>query len=443
MTLKKIKDGGILINDWHSVNIRVVTGNIRVYIYDSEMPNKASSEKVIEVSDYDFVKGSVGLFVNNMPGFFFDKLVVMPLPCWTPWTPMNKLKINIMNSSVINEDFRGTLIQKFRVIDIQEGERDGPSDWNMNSNESPGKKLGIFQNSLVYDGSSKRRSSILVYREKTLTNGVFLTCFYPQKKEGVVSVIFKYSNERNVTGQKSEKYYSFDLINSSNNPSFILRKFNDDLMKELYSVNTPITGLPSLGYIEEKKTCVEVETVTNRITIKVSINESAMTTVLSIKEDSFRTGSVGVGTFRTSCYFMRMELFPPRLSLSEADKNYILKSDINKIPIPDATSIKKTASSSIIKISYSNSSYSAMDRLMSTAASLGSSLGLDFSKSSENSSSISSSSTFKVTTEVDNLSSGWKVCVTSRTKEQRNNYCKRSFNNQGSSDQCQVNYFLI
>ena len=40
-----------------------------------------------------------------------------------------------------------------------------------------------------------------------------------------------------------------------------------------------------------------------------------------------------------------------------------------------------------------------------------------------------------------NLSSGWKVCVTSRTKMQRDNYCTRSFNNNNSIGQCKVNYF--
>jgi len=73
------------------------------------------------------------------------------------------------------------------------------------------------------------------------------------------------------------------------------------------------------------------------------MNNSPITQVLSIKEDTIKHGGVGVGTFKTTALFTNFEIFPPKLGLTEADKLEILKANTDDIPMPDVAAMKKAA----------------------------------------------------------------------------------------------------
>jgi len=60
--IKKIDDGGILINSWHSVKIRSEGDRFHIFIYDAEQTTRANSEKVIEFSDSNMASGTYIIF---------------------------------------------------------------------------------------------------------------------------------------------------------------------------------------------------------------------------------------------------------------------------------------------------------------------------------------------------------------------------------------------
>jgi hypothetical protein len=288
----------------------------------------------------------------------------------------------------------------------------------MNGVERVGMRIGISQTTKVYDSSPLKKPSMIIYKEKNFTNGLFTSTFFAKDTEAMVSVIFKYSKQVNSTGQESERFYSFDLVNSRTIPQFVLRKFNDGVVKQISAVNASIKGLSALGYVEEKKTVVMVQCVNEKITIKVSINDSEVTNVISAEDESIKSGSVGVGTFKTAAEFTNLEIMPPHLDLTEADKNYILQNDIDYIPIPDVRAIKQASSHSAHKMSaYSADAIASVNLL---ATSLGSTLGKDWSHTSSTSVASGSSSSSMTIAEQSN---GWGECLLKRTPGERTNYC--------------------
>jgi hypothetical protein len=91
--LKQIKDGGIVLDDWHSVHITATNSHIKVFIYDQETVDRKPSEKVLEAHDTFFIQGQVGIMTSNYDGFCFDKLQITGKKVWTPWKP-KKIKLN-------------------------------------------------------------------------------------------------------------------------------------------------------------------------------------------------------------------------------------------------------------------------------------------------------------------------------------------------------------
>lgn len=57
-TIRKIEDGGILINSWHTVRITAIANRFHLFVYDSEQISRANSEKVIEFQDSDLASGT-------------------------------------------------------------------------------------------------------------------------------------------------------------------------------------------------------------------------------------------------------------------------------------------------------------------------------------------------------------------------------------------------
>ena len=63
-SLKKIEDGGILINSWHSIRIKTEADRFHIFIYDAEQVTRANSEKIIEFEDADISSGRYLNFIN-------------------------------------------------------------------------------------------------------------------------------------------------------------------------------------------------------------------------------------------------------------------------------------------------------------------------------------------------------------------------------------------
>ena len=117
--LVKADDGGIVINDWHKIKIQALANNIRVYIYDKEQKDKASSEKVFNVDDNSLIKGTLGVFSTDLEGLYIDELKVKSNHCWTPWLPRKDIQIITNTANAFEENFKGSLAEKYTVVDIE------------------------------------------------------------------------------------------------------------------------------------------------------------------------------------------------------------------------------------------------------------------------------------------------------------------------------------
>lgn len=103
ITLKVVEDGGVILNDWHSVHISLTNSNIKVFIYDNETVDRQSSEKVIEAYDNTFVEGGVGIMTSISSGFCFDKFKVQGKIVWTAWVSRTDIFIESSTSSSYEE----------------------------------------------------------------------------------------------------------------------------------------------------------------------------------------------------------------------------------------------------------------------------------------------------------------------------------------------------
>ena len=410
--LSKVRDGGILVNNWHRIEITTIASHIRVFIYDLEQKNKTSSEKIIEGTDTTFASGSVGLFVNMMEGFYFDNLQVVANRCWTPWIPSKGLKIATPLSAVYYENFSGTFSEKFNSQD-SDAMQDGPSEWKMNQYASMQQGPGLYQNSLVFDNSPTRRPTMALLRKKLFTNGGITVSFVPMNSDGIVSIIFKYRQDKAPTGSTTEMFYIFEMINSPSNPQFVLRRFLNGIVKELYSIDKPVQNL--LGYKPSLRHTVLIESLGENIKIKLSVVGSEMVELLSIKDSAIGSGLVGVGTFKVKCNFSAIEIFPPFLQLTESDKNKILTTDGNEIYFPSMQGLVVRNGSNDNKPLANNAS-----------------------EGNTKNNGKTSGMTSGDKTSSSNTAVGWKTCIKHASVKDRNLYCERSFNFPVSQTKCKV-----
>jgi hypothetical protein len=405
--LSKVRDGGILVNNWHRVEITATASNFKVFIYDLEQVNKTNSEKILEGVDSTFASGSVGLFVNTMEGFYFDNLQVTANRCWTPWTPTKGLTIGTPLSSVYFETFAGTVEEKFIPVDGEEMQ-DGPAEWKLNQFSDTGNLAGLNQNSLVFDKSATRRPSMLILRKKLMTNGAYTVSFFPSSSDGIVSIIFKYKKVKSPNGS-SEMFYLFEMISSNDNSQFVLRRFLNGTIKELISIDKAVKGL--LGYKSNMHHTVQVEVLGENIKIKMKIGASEFVELINVKDSTIASGHVGVGTFKVKCTFTSMELFPPSLQLTEADKNKILTTDNSEISFPEMKGL--VAGSGSVSNSPSQNKNKTPTGMVSGLSST--------SAKTEN-----------------NIAVGWKTCINYSFVKDRNLYCERSFNVPVAQQKCKV-----
>jgi len=417
--LTKVDDGGIVIDNWHNIKITATTSNIKVEMINLEA--NGASPQILLATDNTFTQGTAGVFVNNLQGFYFDNMKVDPLPCWVPFIPIDGLEIIKPNSSILQEDFRGALEDWMTIID-PEIDNKGPSKWMFNTNEKPGMEVGILQNSEIYDTSSQRKPDMAVYKDKIITNGILKVRLIGKDADGTVSVILKHKKVIK-DGVPQEKFYSFDLIHSDTNPKFVLRKFMDGSVSELASVSKKIDGLPTLGYIVDKKILVEAQFIVDSISISVSMNNSPMIKVLEAKDDSIDYGVIGFGTYKTKAAFIMVELFPPRLKFSEADLNQIMQSNLDYIPMPDVKKIYDAAKIiNVTKIS------GGITYIVYASNALGSTQGLDLRKEDA--------------LKNREKSELWHTCANARTKEEKDNYCMKQFQSKGAIHSCKVKYLI-
>jgi hypothetical protein len=331
--LKSIKDGGILVNNWHKVEIKTNAGHIKVFIYDTEQVNKTQSEKILEVNDYSYSTGGVGFFVNNMEGFYLDEIKIIAENCWTPWEPTKGLDIRVPLSAVYTEDFAGTIDAKFMTNEPDEMQ-DGPSKWTMNQYASIGEPLGLYQRSSGYDKSPHRRPIMMIKKDKYIANGIISITFTPYNLEGTVSIVFKYLNSKTASGDTSESFYLFEAVNQMKGGQFVLRKFQNGIIKEITSISDQVKGLPTVGYLRGVPNTVQIEVLGESIKIRYSMNNSELVEILSARDSSIGYGLVGVGTYKVKSSFSSFEIFPPDLQISEAEKTKILSSDSEEIFLP-------------------------------------------------------------------------------------------------------------
>jgi hypothetical protein len=243
-----------------------------------------------------------------------------------------------------------------------------------------------------------------------------------------------------------EKYYCFDLINSEQRNSYQLRLFSDGMMKVLANVDE---GPNTLGYSPGISTGVMISVINDKIAIRVKSGNTDYEKVLLHRDHSIKSGRIGVGTFGTSVRFTSIELIPPRLKLTDNDRNYIQSIDKDEIFFPDVTLIQKTA----ISIGISSTSEERAEGgqrgkgdvdgsdVSELSSSIGSSIGMDFSSETQITQIIQETQDINSSNNGKRSSiqgTGWKVCVISRTAEERDNYCKKIYNNPDGSKKCAV-----
>lgn len=452
--LKKIEDGGILMNDWHSVIITVQASKISVYMYDKETASKAVSEKTIEVEDTTFVRGTASVFINGVKGFCFDNFSIAPLKCWSPWQPKENVKIKNTNTNIFVEDFKGTILEKYTIRDIEESSaREGPANWKITYEDSI---LGSFisQTTLVYDSSPQKKPSFIVLKEKNFCSGVYKIHFEPEREYGSVSIVFKYNKEISKTGTAKEEYYSFDISNA-NEPSFKLRRWNNGDIKILNSLNaSQVPGLKK-AYMPKRNNIVEIEYINDRLTIRMNQDGIKFHDIMNVVEDTIKCGTVGYGTSNTTAKFTGIYIEAVKLKLTASDIDLILNKSFDSLPFPSIRRIKKIADSTQSVVSQMIKNSSALGFLLSQISVLGSSLGLNSkseSKSSSfnlnvnvnvniNGSSSSSSVNSQTKTEVG-TGNDWKVCIMSRSFDTRKKWCQLKHNNNELEQKCEVTKFF-
>jgi len=458
--LKSINDGGILIENWHTLNIKAEGPKLSAYIYDSESSHKTSSEKIIEVQDSTFMNGTVGVFVNNIKGFLFDGLKIEPLKCWSPWLPKEDLKILNSDTNIYDENFSNGFEQKYSNIDIEEIDlRDGPAQWEIVNDYI--EKSYLVQKTLAFDSTSKKRPNIALINNKNFQNGMYMIEFQAmQGSKGMISIIFKYLNEVNNNRESSEQFYTFDLVNGEKESYFSLRKFNNNNVKLIKQ--KIITAKES--FFPEKKAYktlqtikVIIESINEKIKIQISYDGMNYQDVIIAIEDSIKNGLVGVGTWKSSVRFTTLQLEPPKIHLTTKDIDNLSKSDSPDLPLPNVLTLKTTALKSTC-INKNNVNDKPLGTILSYVSVLNSALDKDYcdnsnksetgenknkSNDNQNNNDEKGSNSDDANSKKDSefISSGsWKKCVTMVNEEKRNKYCDNKSNSEITRQKCKVIY---
>jgi hypothetical protein len=424
--LLTVNDGGIIVNDWHKVIIELKAGDMKITIYDIEQA-QSNTEKILTYTDYTFISGTVGFFVNKMPGFFFFGLTVSPVNCWSPWLPKKDIQVINSNASIYSENFNSHIETKYDILDPTNADR--ASEWSLISSSRNANTYGIEQKSKILDLGSTKKPAMVILKRVNFSNGVFCVKFRTEVSEGMVSIIFKYSKGITKMGEVTETFYTFDMINSRTKGQFLFRKFKDGEPMELASVNK-LSGVSELGYTTQGINHVCVEAINSQITIKVGQNSNP-TDIINIEDSSFASGLVGVGTYNTPALFTYLDVMPPTLKLTENDVNDIMKKDTSDLWLPSISAIKRAS----YELPPQSIRDSAVTTILSLSSTLGSVLGFNFNRPTPKQIGQTEVKTIFAVDKAVKL--GWEKCVESKTIDDRDNICRRMFENEFKRKQCE------
>jgi hypothetical protein len=450
--LKMINDGGIIINNWHTVTITVKAGLISVYMYDKEKASKSESEKKIVAEDFTFSNGTAGFFVNGLAGFYFDEFTVKPIECFSPWQPKPQIEIHNSNTNIYIEDFSGNIRDKYTIIEIEETYiREGPSDWII-INDYVNFSI-IRQTSLVYDSSASKRPSIALINYVNFQNGIFKVVYNPSEAIGMVSIILKYYREEDETLPTKEDFFSFDIVNDETESYFTFRKWNNGAVnvinRTVIDKNTSkLLKLDiSKAYIANQDNWVIVEFINQKITVKISQNGIDFGMVFNLVDESFRAGAVGFGTYKTRCDFRSINVDSIFIKLTQNDIEFIMTHTVKYILLPSVIQIQQIGITSPCCRNNNYTQVSAFNTVMAYITILGSTLGNDYSGSSSSNVNINVNidETVIVNEKLISISEGnqWKTCVVNRSQEDRQKYCNEKFDSDLIKKRCEVNYIII
>jgi len=144
------------------------------------------------------------------------------------------------------------------------------------------------------------------------------------------------------------------------------------------------------------------------IKIRMSMGGSPMIEVLNANDLSINHGLFGIGTSKVKAVFSNLELFPPVIQLSEADKNKIMMSDNDALFLP---------------LSPGSKTHTLKPRKIIDGMKAGSDDGSGSKKLAGNSSTASI---------------GLDTCISKIQPNDRNNYCERTFMVIDAQENCKV-----
>lgn len=440
--IKVVNDGGITINQWHTVKIQAIGNKISVDMFDSE--NKKSTQKIMEAFDSSFIKGTMAFNVKGVSGFYFDNFAIEPQTCWSAWVPKDDLTIKNPNSNIYNEEFNGVFNDLYDVHELDESMvKDGPAIWSLKDGGTFEKNY-ILQENNAYDSTPKKVPNFVTLKDKHFVHGTFIVKFTPSEKQGIISVIFKYSNENKV-----ERYYIFELNNERDIPSFDLKYINAGEIKSLRSKDaTQINDFKKKAYIPNRLNFVKIDVINNRITISVSHDQRELIEVININSDSIMGGgAVGFGTYKTASKFSTISLSPPDLKMTPQDVNKVLVTSaarlFSTIPFPSA---KKIEDVSLTVPGGKSATASALVTIKNQVTRFASSLGYNFKttkatapgeeKKSDNdrNSENEKKGEFKNNNDADD----WKECVSKRSSPDRSSWCDSNYPSAFIKTKCEV-----
>jgi hypothetical protein len=407
--LKTVEDGGIILNDWHSIHITMVMSNIKVFIYDVESVGGKSSEKILEAFDNSFIQGGVGIIVDKIEGFCFDNLTVEGLTVWTPWVPKAGFTIKTYTSGTFVEDFKASIEEAW--ITHEPIKTDFKAEWNNQPDTGLGIDAGIFQKSDTCDMSENKMPSFILKKEKILKEGTLTVTTIPPKgcEEGIVSVVIKYNLVKTKSGQETVSYFLFEMINSQTSGNmYRLRKYQDGNLIELKSISNKneVPGIEfDLGFTPDKEHKVNITSNGKILTIMVSVENSNFAKIFEYRGMDISEGLIGIGTCKCRARFSEIRLRPPVLHLSEELKGLLAKGSAQGLIIPkgsweeqeNVTAFGLWGAAGMVgesSFSFSSSSSSSSSFSSSSSSSFSASSSSSFSGSSSSSSSSSSSMSF-------------------------------------------------
>jgi hypothetical protein len=196
---------------------------------------------------------------------------------------------------------------------------------------------------MICDTSEHKFPAFVLKKGVELANGTYQIAFTPEETciGGIISVIIKHNVKVSKTGIETTSYYIFEMLNSAPTNKFRLRKFSDNIMKDIQTIETKDElngGDPNmnivLGFVPTKEHQVVVTSNGTNITILMSVNKSKFIKIFSFEGADIKKGGIGVGTCKCQVKFGDMSMRPPKLALSPEQKRAIVNNNGPNIIAP-------------------------------------------------------------------------------------------------------------